>query len=193
MGRFMRGLYMLGRGNDHEHDTHPVQAGVASDPSGGRLPSRDYVPSWDWASGQEPLTELEGLDGSPWLRWMLQHCRIRTRRDRAWREAGSKAFHNTSLRTMWEASDRRWDAVLVWGQVGRDALRTGRIMFQKRHYEAIAETIRINWFFPDDREDAARAFAKLFREDNRAFRKDRFMTACGVPGYDTALELPAGL
>ena len=64
-------------------------------------------------------------------------------------------------------------------------------MFQKRHYEAIAETIRFNWFFPDDREDAFRAFARLFREDNTAFNERKFMIACGLP--DPALRLPEGL
>ena len=64
-------------------------------------------------------------------------------------------------------------------------------MFQKRHYEAVARTIRYNWFFPDDREDAVHAFAMLFRDDNRAFNERKFRMACGLP--DPALRLPEGL
>ena len=70
-----------------------------------------------------------------------------------------------------------------------------RPIFTKRHYEAIADTIRIYRAFStdDEIEDLAATFARMFRNDNSGFKREVFYARCGVPRYNQALRLPEGL
>ena len=52
--------------------------------------------------------------------------------------------------------------------------------FQRRHYEAIAATIRDTMIPLLHREFIARNFAATFAADNPRFDRARFLKACGI-------------
>lgn len=53
-------------------------------------------------------------------------------------------------------------------------------MFTKRHYRAIAETLRDNTLDSDDTPKFALMLCHLFEEDNPTFEVHPFLVACGV-------------
>lgn len=77
-------------------------------------------------------------------------------------------------------------------------------MFNKRHYEAIAETIqeaRRSTICENPIDDVVRELARLFAGDNHLFNRERFIAAC-EPGANVKLRtryklppdpLPAGV
>jgi hypothetical protein len=59
--------------------------------------------------------------------------------------------------------------------------------FQRRHYQAIADTLKIIWdsndrtlFTPVEVSKMAEALAKVFTADNPRFKRDTFMRAIGI-------------
>lgn len=55
-----------------------------------------------------------------------------------------------------------------------------RPMFTRRHYEAIAATIKAHDWPPILVHDVIRVFARMFEDDNLNFKRGKFLDACGV-------------
>jgi hypothetical protein len=56
-------------------------------------------------------------------------------------------------------------------------------MFQKRHYEVIAEEVKgFYWVGKPDQRAIADRFADRFAHDNPNFDRSRFLKACGLEG-----------